>query len=477
MTRPTTRQFDAVVIGAGPAGMSAAIGLRGQGLSVLVVDEQPAPGGQIWRAVEAVAPTPTGALLGDEYRAGAVLAGRFRACGAEYAPQTQVWQIEPGKPGWCVYMSRDVTVDVKAEMVRARHVVLALGAQERPAPFSGWTLPGVLTVGAAQILLKTSRQIPTEPVWVVGSGPLLLLYMTQLLRAGGKIAGWLDTAAGNGWLRALPWAGAALAGWKDISKGLAWIKELKAANVMRVCGVTDVRALGEGRLQEIEYSQANGKTTRAPASVLLSHEGVVPSIHTALALGCAHSWNTQQACLAPDLDAWGQTSKQGVYVAGDGGGIGGALAACVRGDLVALGIVKDAGRLSPEDATAHAVPLRKKLEGLLRLRPMLDALYPPRASIFAPTDDTIVCRCEEVTAGDIRKAAAIGQPGPNQLKSYTRAGMGPCQGRQCGYTVAHIIATEQKRPVAEVGFYRIRPPLKPLTLGELASLNIEEKQT
>lgn len=107
---------------------------------------------------------------------------------------------------------------------------------------------------------------------------------------------------------------------------------------------------------------------------------------------------------------------------------------------------------------------------------MLDALYPPRAGIFAPSDDTIVCRCEELTAGDIRRAAAIGQPGPNQIKSYTRAGMGPCQGRQCGYTIAHIVAAEQKRPVAEVGFYRIRPPLKPLTLGELASLDIEEEQ-
>ena len=462
-----TRQFDAVVIGAGPAGMSAAIGMRGHGLSVLVVDEQPAPGGQIWRAVEAVAPTPTGALLGDEYRSGAVLAARFRACGALYEPQTQVWQVEPG---WHVYMTRDG----QAEMVRAPHVVLALGAQERPAPFPGWTLPGVLTVGAAQILLKTSRQVPTEPVWIAGSGPLPLLYMAQLLRAGGQIAGWLDTAPRGAWLRTWPWVAAALAGWGDISKGLAWLQELKAAGVMRVRGVTAVRALGDGRLQEIEYTQANGKKVGAPASVLLSHEGIVPSIHMTSALECAHSWNQQQMCLTPDLDEWGRTSKHGVYVAGDGAGIGGALAACVRGELVALGVAMHSGRISPEDAASHAAPLRKKLGGLLRLRPMLDALYPPRASIFSPPDDTIVCRCEELTAGDIRKAAAIGQPGLNQLKSYTRAGMGPCQGRQCGYTVAHIVAMEQKRPVAELGFYRIRPPLKPLTLGELASLNIEE---
>jgi NADPH-dependent 2,4-dienoyl-CoA reductase/sulfur reductase-like enzyme len=462
-----TREFDAMVVGAGPAGMSAAIGLRGQGLSVLVVDEQPAPGGQIWRAVEAVAPTSTGALLGDEYRAGAGLAASFRGCGAFYEPQTQVWHIEPG---WHVHMSREG----RAEVVHANQVVLALGAQERPAPFPGWTLPGVLTVGAAQTLLKTSRQVPSEPVWVAGSGPLPLLYMAQLLRAGGKIAGWLDTSPPGGWRRALPWAGAALAGWGEISKGLAWLREIRAAGAKHVRGVTVVRALGEGRLQEVEYTLANGRTMRAPASVLLSHEGVVPSIHMTLALECTHSWNARQVCLTPDLDDWGQTSKQGVYVAGDGAGIGGAKAACVRGELVALGVAQRAGRLSPEAAAAHAAPLRKELKGLLRLRPMLDTLYPPRASVISPPDETIVCRCEELTAGDIRKAATIGQPGPNQIKAYTRAGMGPCQGRQCGYTVAHIIAAEQSRPVAEVGFYRIRPPLKPLTLGELASLEIEE---
>lgn len=124
------REFDVVVIGAGPAGMSAALGLRAQNLRVLVVDEQPAPGGQIWRAVETMAATDTGRLLGEEYRAGAALAERFRQCGAVYEPQTQVWQIESG---WHVYMTRNG----RAEVVRADRIVLAIGAQERPAPFPG----------------------------------------------------------------------------------------------------------------------------------------------------------------------------------------------------------------------------------------------------------------------------------------------------------------------------------------------------
>ena len=460
------RDFDVIVVGAGPAGMSAAVRLRSNNLSVLVVDEQPAPGGQIYRAVEAVAPTAVGEILGDEYRAGASLAEAFRRSGAVYEPLTQVWQIEAG---WRVYMTRGG----RAEMVRAKQVVLALGAQERPAPFPGWTLPGVLTVGAGQILLKTSRQIPSEPVWVAGTGPLPLLYMAQLIRAGGKVAGWLDTAPPDTFRRALPWMGAMLAGWKDMRKGLQWMRELKKAGVRHVRDVANVRALGDGRLQEVEYTLSDGSKRRERAHVLLSHEGVVPSIHMTRALDCRHTWSEQQSCLVPDLDEWGETSQKGVFVAGDGAGIGGAKAAAVRGALAAIGVAVRAARLSETSASSQAAPLRKQLQSLLQLRPMLDALYPPRASILDPDDETIVCRCEELTAGDIRKAAALGQPGPNQLKAFTRAGMGPCQGRQCGYTVAHIVASAQGRPVTEVGFYRIRPPLKPVTLGELASLETE----
>lgn len=459
-----SRAVDLLIIGAGPAGMSAALRARSLGMSVLVVDDQPAPGGQIWRAVETRASTRTGKLLGDEYAAGLPLAQAFRTSGAIYEPSTQVWQIEPG---WQVYMSRAQ----QAECVQASNVLLATGAQERPAPFPGWTLPGVLTVGAAQILLKTAREVPQNPPWIAGSGPLALLYMVQLLRAGGSIAGWLDTAPADGWRRALPFATSARHAWKDILKGLRWTRELRRARFPIIRGVTQLRAEGGQRLEHLLYQTADGQSQRVAAGLLLIHEGVVPSIHMTQALGCKHAWNAAQQCLAPTLDDWGQTSKPGIFMAGDGAGIGGARAACTRGDLAALGIAMRAGKLHDDAARRIAEPLRRRLATELSIRPMLDALYPPRAELFAPTDDTLVCRCEELTAGQIRAAAEIGQPGPNQIKAFTRAGMGPCQGRQCGYTVAHILAAAHGKPVEEIGFYRIRPPLKPLTLGELASLD------
>jgi NAD(P)H-nitrite reductase large subunit len=162
-----------------------------------------------------------------------------------------------------------------------------------------------------------------------------------------------------------------------------------------------------------------------------------------------------------------------MYVAGDGAGIGGGKAACVRGEIAALGVALERGLISPTETEAKAQPLRSKLANFLKIRPMLDALYLPPARLSNPSDDTIVCRCEELTAGEIRSAVAIAAPGINQLKAFTRAGMGPCQGRQCGYTVANIVAAEQKRRVNENDFFRIRPPLKPLTLGELISVRNE----
>jgi NADPH-dependent 2,4-dienoyl-CoA reductase/sulfur reductase-like enzyme len=255
---------------------------------------------------------------------------------------------------------------------------------------------------------------------------------------------------------------------------LAWTLALKRAGVPVIRHVTELVAAGEGRLRTLSYRTEDGRENSVPAEVLLVHEGVVPSIHAPLALGCAVEWHAMQHCYVPKLDAWGETSQPGIFVAGDGAGIGGAKAAELRGQLAGLKAAVKVGGLGEAMAEIEACPLRRRLARELALRPFLDTLFAPRPQVFAPTDATIICRCEEITAGDIRARAALGRPGPNQLKAFTRAGMGPCQGRQCGYSVMHLVAAAQQRPVGDVGFYRVRPPLKPVTLGELASLDETE---
>jgi NADPH-dependent 2,4-dienoyl-CoA reductase/sulfur reductase-like enzyme len=441
--------------------MAAAIAARRHGLGVTVIDDQPTPGGQIWRSVEKTVRRDD--ILGSAYTEGRAVAETFRACGANYDPNVQLWQIEPG---FRAFVSRES----RAEIIEARAIILATGAQERPIPFPGWTLPGVLTVGAAQILLKNAGQIPAGPAWIAGSGPLPLLYMVQLLRAGGQVAGYLNTTPAGQWRRALPYLPRALRAVSDILKGLGWAAKLRAGKVRVISHVSEIEALGDERVQTLRYRTKAGALTTVEASTLLVHEGVVPNIHAALSLDCEMSWDAAQDCFSPVVDNWGESSRADLFIAGDGAGIAGAKAAQLRGELAALRVAMKLGRVTDAAAVATARPIRRRLARELAVRPFLDALFKPRAEIFAPQNETIVCRCEEITAGAIRASATVGRPGPNQVKAATRAGMGPCQGRLCGYSVTRILSAAQNRSPADVGFFHTRPPLKPVTLGELASL-------
>lgn len=450
---------DLLVVGAGPAGLAAAHTARSHGLSVTCLDDQPSPGGQIWRGIEDVAAMPRGTALGKSYLSGRSVAEAFRACGATYEAGAQLWQMEPG---FTAFVSRAG----RAWAIRAGAVLLATGAQERPVPFPGWTLPGVMTVGAAQILLKSSGQVPDAPVVIAGTGPLPLLYAKQLLALGGRIAGFLDTTPLGQWRTAVKRFRPSIASVPDLIDGLRWMAQLRLARVPVYRGVSGIEAAGEERLETLLFRTADGAAHRLPVRLVLVHEGVVPSLHVALSLGCRMAWVDDQDCYAPVLDEWGETSRPGVFVAGDAAGIGGAKAAVLRGRLAALGVAAKHGRAVEREAA----PIRRALRRALALRPFLDALYRPRREVFVPGDDVVVCRCEELTAGRIREVSRIGRPGPNQVKAFTRAGMGPCQGRQCGYTVTRLLAEASGRPPGEIGFYRARPPLKPITIGELASL-------
>ncbi|MDQ6640539.1 MAG: (2Fe-2S)-binding protein, partial [Pseudomonadota bacterium] len=195
--------------------------------------------------------------------------------------------------------------------------------------------------------------------------------------------------------------------------------------------------------------------------------GVVPNVNLAMSVGIEHRWDDVQACWTPVVDAQGATSIPGIVIAGDGVGIAGAEAAAARGVVAAANIVRE---LKPEAARPADKGAASALEKFERGRSFLDRWYRPAAAFRRPTGDTIVCRCEEVTAQQILETVALGCPGPNQMKSFLRCGMGPCQGRLCGLTVTELIAEARGVSPGEVGYYRIRPPVKPITVAELAAL-------
>jgi NADPH-dependent 2,4-dienoyl-CoA reductase/sulfur reductase-like enzyme len=445
--------IDLAIIGAGPAGMAAAVEATALGLSVTVVDEQPAPGGQIFRGVEQAAGDPA---PGAEYAAGLDLVRAFRGCGAEYRPATTLWHLDP-EEGALSLLAKGATSGL-----HARRTLLATGAQERPVPIPGWTLPGVMGAGAAQIMLKTAGAVPAGRTVLAGQGPLLWLLAAQLVRAGAPPALLLETTPRGrmGWALAAGgvWAGRAL-----LAKGLGLMAAARrAVPVQRAA--TGLRAEGEGRVQRVLWD--GGET---PCDTLLLHEGVVPATHVSLALGLDHAWDEAQRCWRPVVDGFGASSHPSVAIAGDGSGIGGWEAAVAAGRLAALDAAYRLDRIGAGDRARRAAAPWDARRRALALRPFLERLYAPADAVLAPpADTTLVCRCEEVTAGQVRQAARLGATGPNQMKAFLRCGMGPCQGRLCGATVAALIAQARGVPLAEVGSYRPRAPYKPVTVGELA---------
>ena len=453
---------DVIVVGAGPAGLAAAATTAGAGLSTLLLDENAGPGGQVYRAVTTT-PVTDKSILGADYWQGAALVEAVQASGATVIQGATVWSLD-----------RDLVVGVSrqgaAQLIQARHVIVATGALERPFPIPGWTLPGVLTIGGAQTLLKASGLIPEGRTVIAGMGPLLWLYAAQVLRAGGKIDAILDTTPRGSLLRALPHAAGFLLSPLAI-KGLALLREVKA-RVKIVRHVTELVVEGAERVSAIRYTTGNRDTGQFDIDTLLLHQGVVPNVNLAMAAGVPHSWSDRQLCWVPDLDENGDTSIPGLAIAGDGAGIAGAWAAEGRGRIAALAAVR---RLQPEAIAPDDQHIRQRLATHERSRAFLDALYRPLPQFRRPVGDTIACRCEEVTAGQIRETVALGCEGPNQMKSFLRCGMGPCQGRLCGLTVTELIADARGVTPASVGYYRLRPPVKPISLAELAQLPAGEK--
>ncbi|OHV78013.1 NAD(P)/FAD-dependent oxidoreductase [Ensifer sp. LCM 4579] len=462
--------YDLVVVGAGPAGLSAAIEASTHGLAVLLADENESPGGQIYRSVERASDADL-TRMGPDYAAGRRLIERFRGADLSYARRATVWSVGPAdeETGDGTHaLAVGISFGGIARPIAAHRVILATGALERPFPFPGWTMPGVMAAGAAQILMKSSGLVPSGRTILAGTGPLLYLLASQLLRAGVSVTAVIDTTPVENWRLALPH----LLGFSASSyalKGLKLLLEVhRRTHVIR--GVTAIEAVGSEQFSALLVRRGN-KSLHIEGDLLLLHQGIAPNLNLTLAAGCDYVWDERLAAFRPAVDGRGASSVPAVSIAGDAAGIVGAVASARQGELAGLSAALDLNRIGHGVYEQRRAQHAQKLARALRGRTFIEHRFRPGKTFRVPEDDgTIICRCEEITAGKLREVAALGVPGPNQMKAFTRCGMGPCQGRLCGLTAVELLAQFRGVPPGEVGYYRLRPPIKPVTLGELAAL-------
>lgn len=459
-------EVELAIIGGGPAGICAAIEAAKYNVEVTLIEENSRLGGQFYRRL-ADGFTVNQRQLDKYYVRGTKLIAEL-----EYGRKVEV--IENALV-WGIFSDKEVAYlrDDKTETLKAQRLILAEGAYDRPVPFTGWTLPGVLTAGAALRMVKIEKVLPGERILLAGSGPLQLLLATHLVRSGAKVVAMLEASPLNNSWKHLPHL---LGQWELLKDGLGYLWELRKAKVPLLRGHAIVEAKGEEQVYQAIYAKVDkdwqivpGTEKNAEVDTIITGYGLIPSGRLSRLCGCPQKWDPYLGGWIPEHDEYMETALPGIFIVGDCNGIEGAAVAAEEGRLAAIKICQELGRITPEEASRRCSPIFKKLRGFRRFESALNSIFAIRRGLLARIpDEVIICRCEEVTAGEIRNVIAEGITSINEIKALTRVGMGPCQGRMCMPIIAEMVSIETKRPVEEVGFFAPRPPIKPIPLVGVA---------
>ncbi len=493
---------DVAVVGAGPAGLAAAVAAAAAGAAVVLIDSEPVVGGQFWRhpapaPVSGIGPLREAEVAGVHHNLRRYrslrrrLAGHVAAGTVTHLAGHEVWALEPlptggagcdargdaeeaPEPRFAVYATAGAPGARRETTVHARSLVLATGAYDLQLPFPGWDLPGVMTAGGVQSLLKGHAVLAGRRVVVAGTGPFLLSVASGLLRSGATVPGVFEAARPTRWLREVRAVGAAAG---KLAEGLGYARDLALHRVRYRTGWTVLRASGEDRLQTVTVvplDSAGHPVTAGSrsiaADVLAVGWGFVPQLELPVALGCG---TTQDPHGLPVVvvDSEQRSSVPGVFAAGEICGVGGAAMAVVEGEIAGTTAAEElttrtgADRLAERAIDPRRVHLLHRRDAWRAFAGALARAYPVPAGWIDRLDgDTLVCRCEEVTAGAIRAVAIRdGAADARSAKLLARPGMGWCQGRVCGYATeclaARTAGTTPRHPPTE------RPIAAPVPLG------------
>ncbi|VXC96631.1 FAD/NAD(P)-binding oxidoreductase [Burkholderia sp. 8Y] len=459
-----------VIVGAGPAGVRAAEAFVEAGVHPIVIDEGRRDGGQIYRRQPDGFTRSYETLYGTEAERAQALHRSFDALRAriDYLPDTLVWNIEPD--------AVHVASGTRHRRIAFDALIVCSGATDRLMPVPGWHRAGAFSLGGAQVALKSQGCAIGARTVMMGSGPLLYLVAAQYVKAGATVGAVLDTSSLGDRLRALP---RLLALPSALKKGVALMNVLRRAGVPVHRGITPIAIDGspEHGVTGVRARDAKGAVIDIACDAVALGYHVRSETQLADLAGCEFHFDTALRQWLPATDQDGRSSVRGVYLAGDGARVRGADAAERAGRLSALAALKDAG-IAHVAQQADTAKLRAQLHRYTRFAAGLRAAFPwPARFAGALPDETVVCRCESITAGELRRVVnEMGAKEANRAKAFSRVGMGRCQGRFCAHAGAEVIAAEARVPLEAVGRLRGQAPVKPLPMA-LAPQGIEQETT
>ena len=458
---------DVLVIGGGPAGLSAASVAAETGLDVVLVDERAKLGGQFYKQ-------PADGFAIDENKIDAQFA-RGRALIAR-AKKAGV-RILSGMTVWATFGAEEIVAGnaTQTVVIHPKRLVLATGAYERGVPLPGWTLPAFMTTGAAQTLLRSYQMPPGKRVIVAGNGPLNLQVAAELVRAGVKVVALVEAARAPGLASAASVATMAMTAPDLVRDGVAYKAALRRAGTPTFHQHVVVRAEGAGSVERAVIAKIDnaghpiaGTERSFDVDVVCAGFGFLPSNEIARTLGCRHRFDERRGHLVAERDDNGRSSLANVWITGDSGGLGGASVAEAGGILAGVDLAASLGRRRQHSAEAETA-MRTKVRSERFQEALWSLFSAPRLVDQLARPDTIVCRCEEVPLAALEAGLEDEIATAGALKRTTRAGMGRCQGRYCGPIAVELVARRRHSPVDELSYFAPRVPFRPLPVSAIAS--------
>ena len=458
--------------------MAAASTARAIGLDVVLVDERPTLGGQVYKQPGPGMQVTSPAKMGKQYLAGRRLIDEAEASGARILLRTSVVDLEPEGDDWLAIVQTD---GEPVSRIRARRVIVAAGAHDRPVVFPGWTLPGVITAGGLQTLAKTQAFVPGKRTVFAGSGPVALAFPAQLAGYGANIVAALEAGPAPAPADLVRIGTSALGNIGLLMDAAKYQASLLAHRIPLKYRRMVVRAEGDGRVERVVHARVDADWNVVPgteqsidADVLCVGYGFSPSAELLRLVGCGFDDAEDLGGSIVRIDEWCRTDVAGIYAAGDGTGVEGSAVAADQGRLAALGAALDAGVVTEADVVRLANDLQWRLSRRRALTRATGRMYRVGEGVFGLAEpETTVCRCEAVAAGEIAQAVATA-PEISSVKALTRAGMGPCQGRMCGRHIASMIARERGVSIGEVAPATPRMPVRPTPIAAIADQDVTD---